>query len=208
MTGPGDRREADRDRAADRDRREDDRGRPGDDGDRPADRDRPDGGNAGRDDRDDHWDADHELRVTKIRNGTVIDHVSGGLALTVLGVLGIDGSAGEVVSIGMNVPSEPLARKDIFNIENRELSQDEVDVLSLLAPAATINIVRAYQVREKHRVDCPAQVSGVLSCPNPDCITAGREPVTSTFDVLDRSVRCVYCETILDADLTDHVDIG
>ena len=152
-------------------------------------------------------DTDHELRVTKIRDGTVIDHVSGGMALTVLGVLGIDGSEGEVVSVGMNVPSDHLGRKDIVKIENRELSQDEVDVLSLLAPEATINIVREYEVREKHRVDRPETVSGVLSCPNPDCITTGREPVASTFDVLDDGVRCVYCETILDTDLTDHVDI-
>jgi aspartate carbamoyltransferase regulatory subunit len=155
--------------------------------------------------------ADHELRVTKIRDGTVIDHVPGGLALTVLGVLGIDGSAGEVVSVGMNVPSDRLDRKDVVKIENRELSQDEVDVLSLIAPAATINIVREYDVTEKHRVDRPERVAGVLSCPNPGCITAGNEPVSSTFDVLGDGVRCVYCETILESegtDLTDHVDIG
>jgi aspartate carbamoyltransferase regulatory subunit len=156
-------------------------------------------------------DDDHELRVTKIRNGTVIDHVSGGLALTVLGVLGIDGSAGEVVSVGMNVPSDRLGRKDVLKIEKRELTQNEVDVLSLIAPEATINIVREYEVAGKHRVDRPEEVSGVLSCPNPDCITAGNEPVASTFDVLDEGVRCVYCETILgtdQADLIDHVDIG
>jgi aspartate carbamoyltransferase regulatory subunit len=152
-------------------------------------------------------DPAYELRVTKISSGTVIDHVPGGVALTVLGVLGIDGSAGEVVSIGMNVPSDRLGRKDVVKIEGRELSQDEVDVLSLIAPEATINIVRDYAVRAKHRVDRPTRVTGVLSCPNPDCITSGNEPVTSTFDVLEDGVRCAYCETILDTDLIDHVAI-
>jgi len=174
-------------------------------------------GNAdGRDEQDDRGEAtetddEHELRVTKIRDGTVIDHVPGGLALTVLGVLGIDGSAGEVVSVGMNVPSDRLDRKDVLKIENRELTRDELDVLSLIAPAATINIVREYNVAGKHRVERPEQVSGVLSCPNPDCITAGNEPVVPTFDVLEEGVRCVYCGTILGAegaDLSEHADIG
>jgi len=33
--------------------------------------------------------SDHELRVSKIRDGTVIDHVEGGQALNVLAILGI-----------------------------------------------------------------------------------------------------------------------
>ncbi len=139
----------------------------------------------------------HELRVSKIRDGTVIDHVRGGQALNVLAILGIDGSDGEEVSVGMNVPSDRLARKDVVKVEGRELSQDEVDVLSLIAPDATINIVREYDVIEKHRVERPAEVEGVLSCPNPNCITTAGEPVASRFEVLEDGVRCVYCGTIV-----------
>ncbi|ELY61769.1 aspartate carbamoyltransferase regulatory subunit [Natronolimnohabitans innermongolicus] len=140
---------------------------------------------------------DHQLRVSKIRDGTVIDHVRGGQALNVLAILGIDGSEGEELSVGMNVPSDRLARKDIVKVEGRELSQDEVDVLSLIAPDATINIVRDYEVIEKHRVERPEVVEGVLSCPNSGCITTGGEPVSSRFDVLSDGVRCAYCETIV-----------
>ena len=50
----------------------------------------------------------HELRVSKIRDGTVIDHITAGQALNVLAILGIDGSGGETVSVGMNVPSDRL----------------------------------------------------------------------------------------------------
>ena len=42
---------------------------------------------------------DTELRVSKIENGTVIDHISGGQALNVLAILGIDGTSGEEVSV-------------------------------------------------------------------------------------------------------------
>jgi len=146
-----------------------------------------------------------ELRVSKIENGTVIDHVPGGLALNVLAILGIDGRGGEVVSVGMNVPSDRLGRKDVVKVEDRELSQSEVDVLSLVAPAATINIIRTFDVVEKHRVERPTEVKGVLACPNQHCITNEDEPIQSHFEVLDDGVRCVYCDSIIRDDLTAHL---
>lgn len=147
---------------------------------------------------------DQQLRVRKIENGTVIDHVPGGRALQLLGILGIDGSGGDTVSVGMNVASDRLGTKDIVKVEDRELSQAEVDVLSLIAPDATLSIVRDYAVVDKRRLDRPATVTGVLSCPNPDCITSGAEPVTPTFNVLEAGACCRYCETIVSA-VSDHV---
>jgi aspartate carbamoyltransferase regulatory subunit len=146
-----------------------------------------------------------QLRVSKIESGTVIDHITSGQALNVLAILGIDGSSGEAVSIGMNVPSDRLGIKDIVKVEGRELSQGELDVLSLIAPAATINIIRDYDVVEKHRVDRPEEVVGVLECPNHNCVTTEDEPVASQFEVLDDGVRCVYCDTIIREDLTEHI---
>jgi len=160
-------------------------------------------------DTDDGTDADdHQLRVSKIRNGTVIDHIEAGQALNVLAILGIDGTGEETVSLGMNVPSERLGSKDILKVEGRELSQNEVDVLSLIAPAATINIVREYDVIEKHRVERPETVVGVLSCPNHNCITVAEEPVDSRFEVLEDGVRCVYCETIIREDIAAHIGVA
>jgi aspartate carbamoyltransferase regulatory subunit len=150
--------------------------------------------------------SDHELRVSKIRNGTVIDHVTAGQALNVLAILGIDGTAGESVSVGMNVPSGRLGRKDILKVEDRELSQSEVDVLSLIAPEATINIVREYEVVEKNRVERPERVVGVLSCPNHNCITNAEEPIASKFAVVPEGLRCEYCGTFVRDAFADHID--
>src|SRR6056297_2961482 len=145
--------------------------------------------------------SEHELRVSKIRNGTVIDHVPGGQALNVLAILGIDGSGGEEVSVVMNVPSDRLGRKDIVKVEGRELSQSEVDVISLIAPEATINIIREFDVVEKNRVDRPETVVGLLSCTNRNCITNGNEPVETKFAVVAEGVRCAYCGTIIREEL-------
>lgn len=150
--------------------------------------------------------SEHELRVSKIKSGTVIDHVPGGKALHVLAILGIDGTAGEEISVGMNVPSDKLGTKDIVKVEGRELNQDEVDVLSLIAPEATINIVREYEVTDKQPLERPDQVVGVLTCPNHDCITTDEEPVDSRFEVLEDGVRCAYCETIVRDDIAGHIN--
>ena len=150
---------------------------------------------------------DHEMRVSKIESGTVIDHITGGQALNVLAILGIDGTGGDVVSVGINVPSDRLGRKDVVKVEGRELSQPELDVLSLIAPAASINIIRGYEVVDKQRVESPGHVSGVLGCPNPNCITTEDEPVDSRFEVLEDGLRCVYCDTIIREDIAEHIRV-
>ena len=153
--------------------------------------------------------SDHQLRVSKIPRGTVIDHIRAGQALNVLAILGIDGRSGETVSVGMNIPSDQMGQKDIVKVEGRELSQDEVDVLSLIAPEATINIIREYEVVEKQYLERPERVVGVLSCPNHNCITNEDEPVEPRFDVVKDGVRCVYCDTIIrEADVAEHIDVG
>ena len=151
--------------------------------------------------------SDRQLRVSKIESGTVIDHIPGGQALNVLALLGIDGSTDEAVSVVMNVPSDRLGRKDVVKVENRELSEAELDVLSLIAPEATINIIRAYDVVEKKRVERPERVVGVLACRNRECITNTDEPVDAKFEVLPEGVRCEYCGTIIRQELADHLAI-
>ena len=80
--------------------------------------------------------------MKKIKNGTVIDHISAGHALDVLKILGIDGREGHTVSVAMNVLSEKQSKKDIVKVESRELAPGEVDKIALIAPGATINIIR------------------------------------------------------------------
>lgn len=149
--------------------------------------------------------SERELHIAKIERGTVIDHIPAGQALNVLDLLGIDGSAGEVVSVAMNVPSGRVGRKDVVKVENRELSRAELDVLALIAPKATYNIIRDYSVARKDVVERPEEVVGVLACPNSACITNSDEPVETHFDVLEEGVRCRYCGTIIRDPIADHL---
>ena len=82
-------------------------------------------------------------RVTAINNGTVIDHIPAGRSLSVLRMLGLDGGRSSPTSLVMNVPSSKHGRKDIIKVEDRELTQEELDRLALIAPERTFAGVRA-----------------------------------------------------------------
>lgn len=144
-----------------------------------------------------------QLYVKKIRNGTVIDHIAPGHALDVLHILDINGKRGQVVSAVMNVESKQLGRKDIVKIEDRELNPQEVDKIALIAPKATINIVREYEVSSKKPVQLPETIRGIIRCNNPSCVLNAREPVTSEFkvEVLEPlRIRCHYCGRVMGKD--------
>ena len=62
-------------------------------------------------------------RVTAIKNGTVIDHVPAGKALSVLKMLGIEGDMSNPVSLVMNVPSKKMGGKDLLWLLQTHLLQ-------------------------------------------------------------------------------------
>jgi len=137
-----------------------------------------------------------ELKVQPIKDGSVIDHITAGQAVKVLHILRIPESTSSVVSVAMNVKSK-IGKKDIVKIEKRELDPYEVDKIALISPKATINIIRDYEVVEKHKVQLPDEIIGIVKCSNPTCISNSREPVKSRFYVIDKDpprIKCYYCE--------------
>lgn len=144
----------------------------------------------------------YELKVQKIKNGTVIDHIPAGYALSVLKILGMTGKEGVIITIACNVPSRKYGKKDIVKIEGRELKMEEVNKIALIAPDATINIIRDYEVVEKYKIKLPNEIIGIIMCTNHICITrADREPVTSQFKVISErpiKLRCKFCGKILE----------
>ena len=86
--------------------------------------------------------SDKELRVNKIKDGTVIDHIRGGYALDVVNILGITGKEKRVMTIAINVPSKRFGVKDIVKIEGKALNAEEVNRIALVAPRASINFIQ------------------------------------------------------------------
>ena len=142
-----------------------------------------------------------ELRVSKIKDGTVIDHIRGGYALDVVKLLGISGKEKRVMTIAINVPSKRFGVKDIVKIEGKALNSQEVNRIALVAPHASINIVRNYAVVEKLDVKLPNVIEGIVECVNPCCVSNSNEPVNFKFYVKTEEpllLKCHYCGVTLE----------
>ncbi|MBS3788549.1 aspartate carbamoyltransferase regulatory subunit [Candidatus Bipolaricaulota bacterium] len=143
-----------------------------------------------------------KMKITRIENGTVIDHISPGSALKVFEILGLDQDEESSITIAIRVNSGKMGEKDLLKIEDRFLTPKESAMISLISPKATINIIRSFEVDEKHPVELPEKLTGIFNCDNPNCITnQDREPVEPQFKVAEKeelSVRCLYCDNLMD----------
>jgi len=135
--------------------------------------------------------------VARLRHGTVVDHLSPGMALKALELIGVPQVSAAL--IGVNLYSEKMGRKDILKLENLELTEDQVQRLAVLGPHASVCVIRDYEIVRKIQVKLPDRIAGVLRCPNPSCIT-NHDRLETRFDVERESptvVRCHYCERLI-----------
>ena len=142
-----------------------------------------------------------DLLVRRIKEGTVIDHIDEGKGLQVLNALRIDGGDGSLITIALNVPSGKFKKKDIIKVENKFLKDDDTNKLAVIAPKATINMIKDYKLVEKRRVSLPNEIDRIFRCSNPDCITNSTEYIESVMDVIDKQgmvLKCRYCARVLD----------
>ena len=141
------------------------------------------------------------LRISGIREGTVVDHIPTKSTFKVAEFLNLK-EGKNIVTVGMNFESKKLGKKGVVKIGERFLTKEEVDKISLIAPKAKISIIKDYEVKEKFSVEIPKILDGVISCANNNCIT-NNQPITTKFHVLSKEplkIRCHYCERTLDKD--------
>ncbi len=146
--------------------------------------------------------SEKQLLVSKIDNGIVIDHIPAGKAFLVMRLLKLDPKARVVIA--QNVDSKSLGTKDLIKIEGTYLTSKEIDLIALVAPSATLNIIEDWRVKEKRRVQLPQVIEGIFKCPNPLCPTNDKyTPQRTRFDVEAQEevetirLRCGYCGSIL-----------
>jgi aspartate carbamoyltransferase regulatory subunit len=139
-----------------------------------------------------------KLFVSKMRNGTVIDHIPAGKGLKALAILGKKGVGSAKVAILVNAESRKLGRKDMVKVEGRRVGEDEASLIALIAPEATICIVDEYKVAEKHTLSLPKTIKGAIRCTYTRCISNNDSEAESEFRVLSSSpmiIECTYCVT-------------
>ncbi|MDX8339432.1 aspartate carbamoyltransferase regulatory subunit [Draconibacterium sp. IB214405] len=138
-----------------------------------------------------------KLKVSAIKDGTVIDHIPAKSLFEVISILGLDLIENQI-TFGTNLESGKLGAKAIIKVSDKFFENDEINKIALIAPHAKLNIIRDYEVAEKKIVEIPQKITGIVKCFNPKCIT-NHEKITTCFKVINTNpiaLKCKYCEKI------------
>jgi aspartate carbamoyltransferase regulatory subunit len=142
-----------------------------------------------------------ELTISAIKSGSVIDHIPPEQTLKVLSILGLQNSE-QVVSVAWNLSSKKLGKKGILKIGGKNLTDEEVNKIALVAPNAHLNIIKNFEVVKKIELTIPKKIEGIVKCFNPNCIT-NIQPVKSRMHVISDDpliLKCDYCERLMKRD--------
>ena len=141
-----------------------------------------------------------QLDVSAIKDGSVIDHIDSKSTLKVADILNIKNEE-QVILVGINLNSKFLGKKGIIKIGGKIIDQKEVNKIALIAPDATVNIIKDYEVVKKFRVAVPDVIEGIVKCFNPNCVS-NHHKTTSKFHVINKNpikLQCHYCERIMNS---------
>jgi aspartate carbamoyltransferase regulatory subunit len=139
------------------------------------------------------------LNIEEIKNGIVIDHIKAGQGIRIFNWLGLDKLPYTVAFI-TNASSERSGKKDIIKIDNN--LNINLDVLGLIDPNITVNIIENEKITEKIKLQLPEKVENVLNCRNPRCICSTEKYIPHVFHLENaelRTYRCEYCDEIISA---------
>ena len=142
-----------------------------------------------------------ELAVAALRNGTVIDHIPPQALFQCVKILGIE-LLDKQLTIGNNLHSSKHGAKGIIKVADTEFPPEVLSRIAIIAPSAVINTIRDYEVVKKEPVSLPDEITGLVVCDNPKCVSRN-QPIPSRFEVIDRenvALRCHYCEHELRGD--------
>ena len=141
-----------------------------------------------------------ELVVSALENGTVLDHIPADKVYKALDILNLKGVENQITS-GINLSSRAQGKKGIIKIADKFFEDEELNKLALIAPKATVNVIRNFEVVEKKTLTMPEEIVGIAKCMNPKCIT-NHQPIKTRFTTIDNgneiSLLCHYCEKISD----------
>ena len=133
----------------------------------------------------------------------IIDKIgSGGMAnvykaIDLLNLRGVESQ----ITIGINLASKLYGQKGIIKIADKFFEDEELNKLALIAPKATVNVIRDFKVVEKKKITMPNEIIGIAKCMNPKCVT-NHQPIKTRFTTIAKgdeiSLLCHFCEKISD----------
>ena len=134
------------------------------------------------------------LQVSALKNGAVIDHLPSDKVFKILELLNI--TEKNTITAGINLKSKTMGTKGIIKISDKYLNERELNKIAILAPYATLNIIKEYQVIEKKKIELKGIEENVIKCNNAHCIT-NHEHIATKFNFSREQplqIQCKYCE--------------
>ena len=135
------------------------------------------------------------LNISGLNQGVVIDHIQAGGAMKIYEYLNMEKLDCQVAII-KNAKSNKMGRKDIIKIEGP--IQIDLNVLGILDHNISINLIENDKIVRKHTLELPDEVTNIIRCKNPRCITSIEQELPHKFKLTDRKnriYRCIYCES-------------
>ena len=135
------------------------------------------------------------LNVSGISEGFVLDHIQAGKSMDIYHYLRLD-KLDCCVAIIKNAKSNKMGKKDIMKIEC-PIDVIDLDILGFIDHNITINIIQDEKIVEKKRLKLPKEITNVIKCKNPRCITSIEQELDHVFVLTDPEnevYRCKYFE--------------
>ena len=135
--------------------------------------------------------------INSIENAIVIDHIKAGNGARILDFLNID-TRNHTVAFLMNATSKQNGKKDVIKID--AVNNINLDVLGLIDPDCTVNIIKDGKIVEKIKPNMPKIVKNVIKCKNPRCVTSVEANAPHIFHLINEATgeyRCEYCDEII-----------
>ena len=135
------------------------------------------------------------MNIDSITNGIVIDHITAGRGMMIYNLLGLD-ELDCSVAIIKNVLSSKMGKKDIIKID-ADIPVN-FDVVGYVDDNVTVNIISGGKLVEKKKLGLPENLTNVIICKNPRCITSVENEIEHSFRLTDKEnkvYRCIYCDT-------------
>jgi len=135
------------------------------------------------------------LNVGRLEEGFVLDHIQAGKSMEIYKYLHLD-KLDCCVAIIKNAKSTKMGKKDIIKIEC-PIDFMDLDILGFIDHNITVNIIKDAQIVDKKELHLPKEITNVIRCKNPRCITSIEQDLDHVFVLTDpekQVYRCKYCE--------------
>ena len=135
------------------------------------------------------------LNVGSLKEGIVLDHIEAGKGMSIYSALNLDKLECSVAII-KNARSNKMKKKDIIKIE-AGIDTINLSLLGFIDHNITVNIIKGGEIVQKKEILLPEQVTDIIKCKNPRCITSIEQELQHVFKLTNpekKIYRCIYCD--------------